>query len=158
MTRSLLPREILWHNISKTRRAISLKFCMRNCAFMDIMTHAEFHFNRLMLTLISGIWASEPPPPWAWWTTENAGQGHVHMQDMPKSKPLQRRVRESKLEEGTLGWWLHHNEIVWFNLPIFCLSFLLSCNTSGPTIARSAASSSFSVWAWIKVMACVLKT
>ena len=25
------------------------------------MTHAKFHFNRLMLTLIFGIWASEPP-------------------------------------------------------------------------------------------------
>ena len=28
---------------------------------MDIMTHAKFHFNRLMLTLIFGVWASEPP-------------------------------------------------------------------------------------------------
>ena len=28
---------------------------------MDIMTHAKFHFNRLMLTLIFGIRASEPP-------------------------------------------------------------------------------------------------
>ena len=28
---------------------------------MDIMTHAKFHFNQLMLTLIFGIWASEPP-------------------------------------------------------------------------------------------------
>ena len=29
---------------------------------MDIMTHAKFYFNRLMLTLIFTIWASEPPP------------------------------------------------------------------------------------------------
>ena len=29
---------------------------------MDIMTHSKFHFNRLMLTLIFGIRASEPPP------------------------------------------------------------------------------------------------
>ena len=29
---------------------------------MAIMTHVKFHFNRLMLTLIFGIWASEPPP------------------------------------------------------------------------------------------------
>ena len=29
---------------------------------MVIMTHAKFHFNRLMLTLIFGIWASEKPP------------------------------------------------------------------------------------------------
>ena len=28
---------------------------------MDIMTRAKFHFNRLMLTLIFGVWASEPP-------------------------------------------------------------------------------------------------
>ena len=30
---------------------------------MAIMTHAKFHFNQLMLTLIFGIRASEPPPP-----------------------------------------------------------------------------------------------
>ena len=61
MTRYLLPRGILWSHISKTRRAIRLKFCIRN-AFMAIMTHAKFYFNWLMLTLIFGIWASEPPP------------------------------------------------------------------------------------------------
>ena len=61
MTCSLLPREILWRHIFKTKRAISLKFCIRN-AFMDIMTHTKFYFNRLMLTLIFSIRASEPPP------------------------------------------------------------------------------------------------
>ena len=41
---------------------------------MNIMIHAKFHFNRLMLTLIFGVWASEPPPrPRAWKTTEKAG-------------------------------------------------------------------------------------
>ena len=30
---------------------------------MAIMTDAKFHFNWLMLTLIFGIWASEPPRP-----------------------------------------------------------------------------------------------
>ena len=30
---------------------------------MAIMTHAKFHFNRLMLTLIFGIRAFEPPWP-----------------------------------------------------------------------------------------------
>ena len=29
---------------------------------MAIMTPAKFHFNWLMLTLLFGIWASEPPP------------------------------------------------------------------------------------------------
>ena len=29
---------------------------------MAIMTHAKFDFNWPMLTLIFGIWASEPPP------------------------------------------------------------------------------------------------
>ena len=29
---------------------------------MDIITHAKFYFNRLMLTLIFAIRASEPPP------------------------------------------------------------------------------------------------
>ena len=36
---------------------------------MLIMTDAKFHFNRLMLTLIFGIRASEPR---AWRTTEKA--------------------------------------------------------------------------------------
>ena len=27
---------------------------------MEIMTHAKFQFNRSMLTLIFGVWASEP--------------------------------------------------------------------------------------------------
>ena len=43
---------------------------------MDIMTHAKFHFNRLMLTLIFDIRASEPPR--AWRTTEKAGPGRVN--------------------------------------------------------------------------------
>ena len=30
---------------------------------MAMMTHAKFHFNWLMLTLIFSIWASEPPGP-----------------------------------------------------------------------------------------------
>ena len=60
MTCSLLPREILWHHVSKTNRAISLKFCIRN-AFIDIITHIKFDFNRLMLTLIFAIWAFKPP-------------------------------------------------------------------------------------------------
>ena len=42
---------------------------------MAIMTHIKFHFNWLMLTLIFGIWASEPPR--AWRTTEKAGPDRV---------------------------------------------------------------------------------
>ena len=38
-------------------------------AFIDIMAHAKFHFNRLMLTLIFGIRA--------WRTTEKAGPDRV---------------------------------------------------------------------------------
>ena len=43
---------------------------------MAIMIHAKFHFNWLMLTLIFGIWASEPPR--AWRTTEKAGPDRVN--------------------------------------------------------------------------------
>ena len=46
---------------------------------MAIMTHAKFRFNWLMLTLIFGIWASEPPPPRAWQTTEKAGPDRVNV-------------------------------------------------------------------------------
>ena len=47
---------------------------------MDIMTHAKFHFNWLMLILIFGIRASEPPPRRAWRTTEQAGPDGVKLQ------------------------------------------------------------------------------
>ena len=46
---------------------------------MDIMTHAKFYFNQLMLTLIFGIWASEPPLR-AWQTIEKAGPDRVNLQ------------------------------------------------------------------------------
>ena len=58
----------------KTRRATRLKVCIGN-AFMAIMTHAKFHFNRLMLTLSFDIWASESPQ--AWRTTEKPGSDRV---------------------------------------------------------------------------------
>ena len=60
--------------ISNTRRAVGLKFCIRN-AFMFVMTHAKFDFNRLILTLIFGIWASEPLPSQR---TEMAGPDRAH--------------------------------------------------------------------------------
>ena len=62
--------------ISKTRRATELNFCIRN-AFMSIMIHTKFQFNRLMSTLIFGIWASEPPSPA--WQTEMAGLDRAHL-------------------------------------------------------------------------------
>ena len=40
------------------------------------MTHAKFNFNQLMLTLIFGILASEPPQ--AGRTTEKAGPDRVN--------------------------------------------------------------------------------
>ena len=75
MTCSLLLRKILWRHISKTKRDINFKFCIRN-AFMDIMTHAKLNFNQLMLTLIFRIRASEPLR--AMWTTEKAGPDRVN--------------------------------------------------------------------------------
>ena len=47
---------------------------------MALTTHAKFYSNRLMLTLIFGIWASEPPP-WAWRSTEKAGPDRVNLDD-----------------------------------------------------------------------------
>ena len=61
--------------ISKTRRAVSPKLCKRN-AFIDIMTHAKFHFNWLMLAMIIGIQVSEPPL--AWRTTDKAVPDRVN--------------------------------------------------------------------------------
>ena len=39
------------------------------------MTHAKFNLNQLMLTLIFGVLASEPPQ--AWRMTEKAGPDRV---------------------------------------------------------------------------------
>ena len=62
------------------KRAINRKFCIRN-AFIDILTHAKFNFNQLMLTLIFGIRASELTP-WAWRTTEKAGPDRVKISNI----------------------------------------------------------------------------
>ena len=48
---------------------------------MAIMSHAKFHFNRLMLTLVFGIRASEPTR--AWRTTEEAGPDRVNIVSQP---------------------------------------------------------------------------
>ena len=58
VTCSLLQREILWRHISRNSKATRLRH-----AFMTVLTHAKFYFSRLMVTLIFGIWASEPPSP-----------------------------------------------------------------------------------------------
>ena len=59
---------------------------------MGIMTHAKFHFNWLMLTLIFGIRASEPPPPPpppAWRTTEKAWPNRVKANEILNINSLQ---------------------------------------------------------------------
>ena len=43
---------------------------------MDIKTHAKFNFNRLMLTLSFGIWASGLYPG-GWRATKKAGLDRV---------------------------------------------------------------------------------
>ena len=53
---------------------------------MAIMTHTKFHFNWLMLTLIFGIRASEPPPPPR--TTEKAEPDRVKVSDQQLIDPL----------------------------------------------------------------------
>ena len=60
----------------QNRKPTGLKFCIRH-AFMAIMTHAKFCLNRLTLTLIFVIRASEPPPR-ARRTTEKAGPDRVN--------------------------------------------------------------------------------
>ena len=70
MSHSFLDREILWHHISKIRKATKRKFCIRH-AFITIMIQAQFDFNRLNVTLIFGIRTSEYPL--ASQTTQKAG-------------------------------------------------------------------------------------
>ena len=74
---------------------------------MDIMTRVEFHFNRLMLTLIFGVWASEPPR--AWRATEKAGLDRVkespihhknYIQLKTKGAILMGDVDEKKEDDG----------------------------------------------------------
>ena len=72
--RWLVP--FLWGNFCDviSPKLEELKILHQEC-FVVIMTHAKFHFNWLMLTLIFGIWATEPPPPprpLAWRKTENS--------------------------------------------------------------------------------------
>ena len=46
---------------------------------MAVMTHAKFHCNQLMVTLIFGIRASEHPHPKARRMTEKAGPDRVKL-------------------------------------------------------------------------------
>ena len=132
MTCFLIPREILWLHISKTRRAICLKFCIRN-AFLGIMTHAKFHFNRLMLTFIFGIWASDPPPPpppppppcRAWRTTEKAGPDMVNSKHVDL-KSLQRHSWTLNTSVSTMTQCPQlHDAIIDQSLKSLCQSYLL---------------------------------
>ena len=51
---------------------------------MAVLTQAKFDFNRLMVTLIFGIRASEPPL--AWRLIEKAGPDRVKTLDMKNSR------------------------------------------------------------------------
>ena len=64
------------------------------------MTHAKFDFNWLMLTLIFGIWASEPPR--AWRTTEKAGPDRVKCVPVFLSKLQFTSVSRTNLKERNL--------------------------------------------------------
>ena len=68
------------------------------------MTHAKFNFNQLMLTLIFGIRASEPPPR-AWRTTEKAGPDRVKATSHSTilyfpMRPLREGVRDIMMHVG----------------------------------------------------------
>ena len=76
MTGSLLLRELDFvTSYLENWKSYQPQICIEN-AFIAITTHAKFQFNRLMLTLIFGIRASEPPR--AWRTTEKAGPDRVN--------------------------------------------------------------------------------
>ena len=73
------------------------------------MTHAKFHFNWLMLTLIFGIWASEPP--WAWRTTEKAGPDRVKTLATRYNLPNSKVSNQFKSYHGFLIYpplWIRH--------------------------------------------------
>ena len=61
---------------------------------MDTMTHAKFHFNRLMLTLIFGVWASEPPLP----------------------RPGERLKRPCLTGLSVCSWYLHNDIVILLSL------------------------------------------
>ena len=68
------------------------------------MAHAKFHFNRLMLTLIFGIQASEPP--WAWRMTEKAGPDRVKRNVKQQNPYPPKRLRDAsptKIDEFSLN-------------------------------------------------------
>ena len=62
MTISLLQTEICDVISPKLVKATRPKLCIRH-AFMAVMTHVKFCSNKLMVTLIFGVRASEPPSP-----------------------------------------------------------------------------------------------
>ena len=135
MTRSLLPREILWCHISKTKRAINLTVCIRN-AVMDIMTHAKYYFNRPMLTLIFAIWASEPPR--AWRTTEKAGPDRVNSVAFIK-KPLVNQVYIR-----ICSFWLTFTVLQWMKKSSKNSQF-------SNFLLRSMYANLVKIWKWLKL-------
>ena len=76
---------------------------------MDIMTHAKFYFNRLMLTLICAIRASEPPR--AWRTTEKAGPDRV--KSLIASKPVYLATMKHLPQEILDDLQSIHKDFIW---------------------------------------------
>ena len=131
MTCSILPMEIFYVISPKLEELPDSNFASGMCLWPCIMTHAKFHFNRLMLTLMFGIWASEPP--WAWRTTEKAA--------------LQ-KVTDSALAVGrvALGWKRGHPKDLSMNKTVCksCLSTLIfSMSFTCLTLALLSQKSSF---------------
>ena len=74
----------------KTESLARLKLNIRD-AFIAIGSHAKFHFNRLMITLIFGIRVCEAPLPLARRTTEKAGPDRVKQKKGGQGDPVVKR-------------------------------------------------------------------
>ena len=68
---------------------------------MDIMTHAKFHFNRLVLTLSFFIRASESPCR-VWRMTEKAGPDRVNRSHTTTEKFLITKLSEHRVSRGSI--------------------------------------------------------
>ena len=62
MTRSIVERNYLWRHISKSKKAINLKFCLLTCIIHTIIS-GKLQINPLIVTLFSSSGPNSPPPP-----------------------------------------------------------------------------------------------